>query len=48
MAENDHLLGNFSAKQIHAIGEAKNSVTHFVQESSSNVEKMNEKSEFLK
>ncbi|KAI6191648.1 Kinesin-like protein KIF11 [Aphelenchoides bicaudatus] len=46
--ENDHLLGNFSAKRISAITEAKHTVSNFVQESSTNLQQMTEQSSALK
>jgi hypothetical protein len=46
MGENDHLLGNFSAKRIAAIHDAKNAVETFVSESSKNVSKINEHSKY--
>ena len=44
MGDNDQLLGNFSAQRIHAISEAKSSVTSFVQGSSANLAKISDQS----
>lgn len=47
MEDNDHLLGNFTAKRIGAIAEAKHKVADFVQESSSNLKKIAEESKLF-
>lgn len=48
MSENDHLLGNFSAKQIGAIAKARHTVSDFVQDSTTNLQKITEQSKPLK
>jgi len=48
MNDNDHLLGNFSAKRISAISEAKHSVEALVQGSSANTAKIAEQNSILK
>jgi hypothetical protein len=48
MDDNDHLLGNFSAKRIGAITEARHNVSNFTQESTNNLQKMTEHGEYQK
>jgi predicted transcriptional regulator len=47
MEDNDRLLGNFSAKRISAIHEAKENVSRYVKNSSESIKNMQEQSKIV-